>query len=155
MGRIQASVRQRHSALGIWLSYIAAGMLVLMVVLQLFSYESTVEMLASLIPDTFAFSAPAITAIIVTLEVFSLPYLLPVAVSRLAWQCALVMSWLVPLLWITLMLMALSPVETTGLVPIFGATLAMDLGTGSVCIMLALLSVIATVTVSDYAPRQG
>lgn len=155
MQRIQAFVHQRSSRLATWLAYATAGLITAMVVLQLFAFESMAGALAVLLPEGLVRSAPVIAAFIVILEVFALPYFLPVAVSWLAWRCALVMSWLVPLVWLAIMFVALGIGDVGLAVPIFGTKLDMDLGVVPVCLMLGLLSVIATITTIDYRQRQG
>lgn len=155
MQKVQASVHQRSSGLATILAYAAAALITVMAVSQLFAYESMATALAVLLPDGLTRSASVVTALIVILEVFALPYLLPVAVSRLAWLCALVMSWLVPLVWLAIMFVALGAGETALAVPVFGAKLDLDLGIVPVCLMLGLLSVIATITTIDHRQRRG
>ena len=154
MKRIHASVYHRSTRLATVLAYGTAAVLVVMLALQLFSYESLGNALLVLLPTGFIRSVPVITALLVIIELFALPYFLPIALSPLARYCALACAWLVPLLWIGLMMVGLDP-ALTATVPLFGTKLGLDMGVVPVCLMLVMLSCVATISSLDYRQHKS
>jgi hypothetical protein len=81
-----------------WGAWVYAGILVSMVLLQLFAFEK-------FLPLIEAYGIPGgdgVAALIVVLEVFSLPFLLRMPLSPLARICSMAGSMIVPLAWFAL-----------------------------------------------------
>jgi hypothetical protein len=120
-----------------------AIVLVVMAVLQLFSYEHFAAVF-----DTFRFpggqiSSVVAVALLVTLEVAALPFLLSMQLSRAARVISMVACWLVAIAWLKISLWTLlmvGVVENSGLL---GATIAVPGGTWLVFFSLGLCTLAA------------
>ncbi len=84
-----------------------AAILVVMVVAQLFSFEKFIPLIADYWLPGGQGTTVLVAGVIVTTEVFALPYLLRMPLSPLMRACSIGCSFVVPLLWLWLSLRAL------------------------------------------------
>lgn len=102
MKRITATLMTRtgwHSALALFLG----ALWTVLLVLQLFWFEDMPAELGVLLPASWSRSAIVIGAVVATLELFTVAYFLPLALSMLARWCVRVVALLIPLLWSVLL----------------------------------------------------
>lgn len=98
MKRIIPTVFHRNG-LHLYLSLALGGVMLVLTLLQLFSYEDMPSVLSVLLPNDWISNASIVMACIVTIEVFAIPYFLPLALSPLARLCSAVFALFVPLVW--------------------------------------------------------
>jgi len=154
MRKVTAHLYKRSDAFVERLAYVAAFLITIMLVSQLFSYDSMVDSLGVLLPAAWARSLPVILALVVVVELFALPYFLPIALSRLARICAAVCSWLVPLGWMAIMYIALgNGVQAS--VPLLGGHLDIALGVVPVCLVFILLVFVGAISSFDAKSRRS
>ncbi len=153
MKKITSRLYIRKDRLASALSYGAAFVIVVMLTLQLFGYDMMTDILGVLLPAGWVRSLPVILAVIVVIELLSLPYFLPIALSKLARIFAWIFAWLVPLVWLGVMFIALDSVEQAT-VPLFGNHVDIPLGLPSVSMMFLLLAVVGTLTSLDIKARR-
>jgi len=121
------------------ISLLFAGVLVVMVVAQLFTFEDflkTIEMMN--LPFGMALSF-ALGPLIVVSEVFALPFLLRMQLSIAFRYLSMFLSWLAVAVWLCITVwLAVSyvPVETVGFL---GSVVNLAPGWWSVCISIALV----------------
>ncbi len=109
--------KKPRSVLAAQVAYLYAGLIVLMVVAQLFSFDGFLGVLATYKLPFTVFSAYMIGALLVSSSVFALPFLLRMTVSEAFRAFSMVCSWLVAIIWILLvgwLASAAPPVETVG-----------------------------------------
>lgn len=115
-----------------------AAVLVVMVVAQLFTFESFHQVIAAMrLPGGDAV-APVQAAIIVTLEVLALPFLLSMRLSPAMRVVSMVSGWLVILAWLKAALwenLSSHDIVSSGLL---GDTIPLPVGWWSVLFLLAL-----------------
>lgn len=125
------------------MSLLAAGIITLMAVTQLFTFEDFPAVVSALWIPGGAAVAQTIAAILVVVEVLSLPFLLSLRLSPLFRLVSMVLGWGVALLWVTLTvwenLMAGS-ISNSG---VLGATIPLPAGWWSVLFSIALAVLIA------------
>ena len=82
------------------LSWIVAGMLLVMLLSQLYGYEAFAALLFDIVPFHDSTQTIIFAAFIVTLELLALPYLLEMRLSKLMRFCSAVSGLLVGLFWL-------------------------------------------------------
>ncbi len=118
-------------------SIITAGVLVVLAVSQLFSFEDFPGVLASLwLPGGDAM-ARMLAALIVSVEVLAVPFLLSMKLSPAMRAFSMVMGWLVAATWIKLTLWENLTTNAITNVGLLGATVPLPTGWWSVCFALA------------------
>lgn len=132
----QALKSRNETAQSVALFY--AGLLVVMAVGQLFSFEKFIPLLESFgLPGGHG-TATAIAGMIVVSEVFVLPFLLRMWVSPLLRVVSMILGWIVPLLWILLTVWLNVTATMAESVGIFGTKVALPVGWWAVCYAVAL-----------------
>ncbi len=133
------------------IAWIYAALLVVMVVAQLFSFEKFIPLIGDYWLPGGQGTTALVAGLIVTTEVFALPYLLRMPLSPLMRVCSIGCSFVVPLLWLWLSLHALldSSVGTNG--GILGVKVAIPLIL-QLAVSLALL-VLASVSYYGLSGR--
>ncbi len=119
-------------------SLLAATILAVMVLAQLFSFEDFPAVISSLWLPGGEFTAKVSTAVLVTAEVLALPFLLSLRLSPLFRIVSMVLGWAVVLLWTSLTVwenLVIGAISNSGL---FGATIPLPVGWWSVLFSLAL-----------------
>ncbi len=147
MKRIEATVYYRTSRFGQGLAYLAAFILLMMALMQLFDFEKTRDALEVLLPAGMVKSILPLASLMVVMEVFALPYFLAVPLSKLARWCALGCAIVVPLAWIAVMIAGLEFKGSN--VPMFGSIIQLPLGIGSLLFALVVLALVMSVAVRD------
>ena len=120
------------------ISYLAAGFVVTMAVAQLFTFENFPALITSLWLPGGEVMAKSLAAIIVTIEVLALPFLLSMTLSPLFRVVSMGLGWLTVLIWVILSLwenLMRGSISSSG---IFGATIPLPVGWWSVLFSLAL-----------------
>ncbi|MDN5275667.1 MAG: rane protein of unknown function [Candidatus Saccharibacteria bacterium] len=79
-----------------WLALGYAGLLTILALTQLYSFEDDILLFGNALPDGFAFVAP----LIVVSEVFALPYLLRLQLSPAMRVLSMGLGWVAALSWI-------------------------------------------------------
>ena len=113
-----------------------AGVLAVLALAQLFSFEAFIDILPAALYMGFGASAALVAPLIVVVEVFSLPYLLRMAVSPALRWVSLVFGWLVPLFWLGVAVIAGPEVANTG---ILGDVIALS---ATETLLLSLLMIV-------------
>lgn len=147
MKSIKATVYHRKSHINQAVAYGVASILLIMVLMQLFDFEHSRQALSALLPADMEVAVLPIFSLIVTLEVFALPYFLPFPLSKLARWCALACGLFAPLAW--LLIIALGRAHHGANVPLLGSIIHMPLGFGSLCFVLVVLALVIGVAVRD------
>ena len=98
MRHVEATIFRRSGA-QLWLSLAIAFVFVCFTLLQLFSFEDMTSVIQVLLPANTSINAQVLITFIVVLEVFAVPYFLPIALSPLARICAGVCAVIVPVVW--------------------------------------------------------
>ncbi len=99
------------------ISIVYAGLLVVMAVAQLYTFESFLELLQGMELPVSAGVSVALGSIIVVREVFALPFLLRMSLSKAFRYVSMFLGWLTAALWLfitTWVVAANAPVETVG-----------------------------------------
>lgn len=120
------------------ISYLATGFIVIMVVAQLFSFENFPALIANLWLPGGEPAARVAAALVVILEVLSLPFLLSMTLSPLFRLVSMGVGWLVGFTWIILSLWENLMAGTISASGIFGATIPLPVGWWSVFFSVAL-----------------
>lgn len=121
----------------------AVGVLVVMAVTQLFSFEDFPNVLASLwLPGGDAM-ARTLAALIVSMEVLAVPFLLSMRLSPAMRVLSMIMGWLVAATWLKLTLWENLTTNTISNAGLLGATIRLPAGWWSVCFALAFGVLIA------------
>lgn len=115
-----------------------AGILVTMVVAQLFSFEKFIPLIESFQLPGGVGAGTLVACLIVVAEVFALPFLLRMRTSPLMRVVSMVCGWLVPLLWLLLALWLNVAVVATDNVGVFGTKLQTPVGWWAVLYSAAL-----------------
>ncbi len=110
----------------------------MLVVVQLFTFEKFGDVLRVMWPPGGTTNAPVYAALIVTFEVFSVPFLLRMTLSPLMRITSMVSGWLVIIAWLTLFVWQLSSGNVIANSGILGATVSVPVGWWSVFVMLGL-----------------
>jgi len=84
------------------ISYAYAFLLVLFVVCQLFTFDEFLSLLTSFSLPGGEITARILGCVLVTSEVFALPFLLRFSLSNFMRNICMVLSWLVPAIWLFL-----------------------------------------------------
>lgn len=82
--------------------------------------------------------AKLLAALVVTAEVFAVPFLLCMRLSPLMRVCSMVLGWLSIAWWLYVLVWENVTVTALGSNGLFGATLTLPLGWWSVCFMLGV-----------------
>lgn len=115
-----------------------AGMFTVMAVAQLFTFEDFPALIADFLLPSGSKMAPLIAALIVTFEIFAIPFLLGMALSPLMRWVSMVFGWLVVAMWvfISLWLNLTDTVATTA--GFLGTTVKIPIGWWAVFFSLGL-----------------
>ena len=125
------------------ISYLATGFITVMVVMQLFTFENFPALITSLWLPGGEGAAKILAAIVVTLEVLALPFLLRMTLSPLFRMTSMVFGWLVAAIWIFLSLWENLMVSSISVSGIFGTTIPLPVGWWNVLLSVALGILIA------------
>lgn len=120
------------------IAYIFAGILVILAFCQLFNFGDFLKLLVS-----FNFPGGKVIAyltggLIVTIEVFSLPFLLRLKLSQTMRVVSMVCSWLVPLAWLKLALWLVLTSNTVANFGILGTVVKLTPGWWAVFVSIAI-----------------
>ncbi len=105
-----------------------AGILTMMVVAQLFSFEEFIPLIESFNLPGGAGAGTVIACLIVVAEVFALPFLLRMRTSPLMRVISMLCGWLVPLLWLGITIWLNIADVQTGNVGLLGTKLELPVG---------------------------
>src|ERR1700757_4232033 len=125
------------------IAWLYAGVLTVMAVGQLFSFEKFTPLIDSYWLPGGHGTGMLVACLIVITEVFALPFLLRMDLSPLMRWFSLVCSALVPLLWLSILLFEMSThwiLLNSGL---FGTKVAIPSGMGAVTLVVILLGLAA------------
>jgi hypothetical protein len=119
-----------------------AAVLVVMVVAQLFTFETFPNVIAGMWLPGGETVAPIRAAVIVTLEVFALPFLLSMRLSPAMRVASMVVGWMVILAWLVTALWTNLSSHVVANNGMLGDTVSLPVGWWSVlfCISLGLLA---------------
>ncbi len=117
---------------------IFAVILVIMVVAQLFTFEDFPALIADYLLPTGTRLAPMLAAIIVSVEVLALPFLLGMAVSPLMRWLSMVCGWVAVAIWIKISLWLVITMNVATNAGILGATIKVPIGWWTVLFSLLL-----------------
>lgn len=120
------------------ISLVLAGIMTVLAVAQLFTFEKFGDVLRVMWLPGGATYAPLYAALIVTFEVFSVPFLLRMTLSPLMRITSMVSGWLVITAWLMLFLWQLLSGNVIVNSGILGATVSVPVGWWSVFVMLGL-----------------
>ena len=134
-------------------SLLAAAIIAVMVLTQLFSFEDFPAVISSLWLPGGEFTTKVLTAILVIAEVLALPFLLALRLSPLFRVVSMTLGWIVVLLWTLLTVWENLAVGTISNSGIFGATIPLPVGWWSVLFSLALGVLVAWLLVSQSLSR--
>lgn len=124
------------------ISILAAAILIIMVVTQLFTFEDFPSVLAMLGFPGGNFTAKVLATVLVISEVFALPFLLAMPLSPLFRVASMILGWFAAVAWLKISLWENLVVHGSSGSSIFGATLPMPIGWWSVFFSLALFVLI-------------
>lgn len=139
------SVSAYARALGV--SY--AGLLTILALAQLFTFEDFIEILPAAVGAPNSQYAGLLAPLIVVCEVFALPYLLRMSVSPAFRGVSMVFGWLVPLFWLIVAITGGVMALNTG---ILGSLVMMD--AANTMILSLLLFVIGAYVQYHFFRRQ-
>lgn len=115
-----------------------AGILAVMVVLQLFSFEKFIPLIATYWLPGGHGTATLVAGVLVVTEVFALPFLLQMPLSRLMRIVSMVCGWLAVSLWLKLSLWANLTLNSVDNVGFFGTSVNLPVGWWAVLFTAAL-----------------
>jgi hypothetical protein len=115
-----------------------AAMLVVLAVAQLFTFEQFAEVFIAMALPGSDVLAPVYGAVIVTLEVFALPFLLAMRLSTAMRIFSMVVGWLAIAVWLFLSVWGASMGEIAANSGLLGATVVLPVGWWSVSFSIAL-----------------
>lgn len=115
-----------------------AGILLLMALGQLFSFEKFIPLIESYQLPGGAGAALIVACVLVILEVFSLPFLLRMKLSKLMRVVSMVAGWLVVASWLKLALWANLVVNDVDNIGLFGVHVPLPVGWWVVLVVVAL-----------------
>lgn len=92
-----------------------AGVLTLLALAQLYTFEKFIEILPSAVSSEGGVALYLLAPLIVVLEIFSLPYLLRLTVSPAFRFVSRVFGWLVPIFWVGIGILSGVAIENTGI----------------------------------------
>ncbi|MFZ1360579.1 MAG: hypothetical protein WAS27_00910 [Candidatus Saccharimonadales bacterium] len=128
-------------------SLACAGLLTIMLVSQLFTFEETVAVMEGL------GLSKVILSVIVSMELFALPFLLRMRLSPLMRIVSMTTGWVVAVAWLAIAITSLS-LHTYEGVGLFGTVLPLPVGVVSMLYVLLLSGLLLWVTVAGW-PLQG
>lgn len=141
---VQAT-RLHRKGLALWVALIAAGIVIVLAVAQLFAYETFSDVLVHNLSLSSASSQVAIiTGLIVVAEVVAVAQLLDVPLSRLGRWCSRLAGLFVPVAWMAIMI-----VKGSGDSSLFGSKIHMPIGVVSYGLMALLLILVLIVMIID------
>lgn len=147
MNQVTATIFRRSGKHQIY-SLALACAFVVMALLQLFSLEDMPTALSVLLPAGFVMNTHALMALIVVIEVFAIPYFLPIALSPLARLCAAICALLTPLVWGGLNLYTAS-VNQAANAGFLSPKLHLEAGFGSIFMLAALYAAVVGLMIWD------
>lgn len=116
----------------------AAALILVMAVAQLFAFEDFPAVIDDFWLPFDDRASQLIAALIVTLEVTALPFLLSMRVSPLARMTSMVAGWMLVVVWLALLLWQNVSVNVIANNGLLGETVSLPVGVWSIFIMLAL-----------------
>lgn len=120
-------------------AYVYAGVLVVMAVAQLFSFEKFIPLIESYwLPGGYG-TASLVAGIVVIAEVFAVPYLLRMPLSPLMRWFSLVCGLLVPIIWTILAISAISTTNALHNSGMLGTKIVIPAGWTQLFVSIALL----------------
>lgn len=127
--------RTRHSAN---IALFFAGIVLVMALGQLFSFEKFIPLIESYELPGGAGTALIVACVLVTLEVFALPFLLRMQLSKLMRTVSMVAGWLVVTAWLKLVVWANLTVNEVDNIGLFGVHVPLPVGWWAVLFVIAL-----------------
>lgn len=115
-----------------------AGPLTLMVVAQLFTFEDFPDVIANMWLPGGEGVADVLAALVVSAEVFSLPFLLGMRLSAAMRVVSMVLGWSVVVFWIAVSLWQNITISVIGNTGILGDTVSLPVGWWSVFVFIAV-----------------
>jgi type III secretory pathway component EscU len=113
-------------------------MLIIFVLCQLFTYDGFIRLLESFWLPGGATTARLLGSVIVVCELFALPFLLRMDLSRLMRIISMVLGWVVPAIWILLTLWINLTVNAISNVGFLGSVIKIQPGWWAVCMSVGL-----------------
>ncbi len=129
---------QPKSADSVKAAYLYAVILVVIVLAQLFTFEKFTTLMISFNFLGGEMSGRLATSLIVIFEVFALPFLLRLRLSKLMRVTSMVFSWLVPLFWLKSSLWVLLTNDSIVNIGLLGTAVKLPPGWWAVCVSIAL-----------------
>lgn len=120
------------------ISLALAGLLIIMVVAQLFTFEDFPDVIANMWLPGGEGLASVIAAVIVIMEVFALPFLLGMRLSAAMRTASMVLGWMVIVTWTAISLWQNGSVNIIGNAGILGDTVPLPVGWWSVFVFVAI-----------------
>lgn len=115
-----------------------AGLILIMALGQLFSFEKFIPLIESYGLPGGEGAAVLVACVIVILEVFSLPFLLRMKLSKLMRMVSMIAGWLVVVVWLKLVLWANIAVNDVDNIGLFGVHVSLPVGWWAVLVVAAL-----------------
>lgn len=120
-------------------AFLFAGVLVIMVVGQLFAFEKFIPLIEKYeLPGDYA-TALIIASVLVVLEVFALPFLLRMKTSRLMRVVSMVCGWMVASIWFKLTLWANLAPNSVDNIGFLGSYVLLPVGWWAVAVAGAMI----------------
>jgi len=116
---------------------------ILMLVAQLFTYEDFPAVLSGMWLPGGSKAATILAAVIVIVELFSLPFFLRMRVSLLMRFVSMIMGWLVVSMWLFITIWQNTTVNAIGNAGVLGATVRVPTGWWTTLIFIALGTLVA------------
>ncbi|MFI5212810.1 MAG: hypothetical protein ACHQTE_02520 [Candidatus Saccharimonadales bacterium] len=127
-------------------SLVLAGIFAVMAVAQLFTYEDFPAALSGYWLLGGQVSVHLVAALLVTFEVFTLPFLLRMRVSPLMRLMSLAFAWLAAAVWLVLSLWVVTTTNALTNAGLLGATVRLTPGWWQVVFSVALLALVGFIT---------
>lgn len=133
-----ASVNKPKTGESQQIAYAYAGILVIILVAQLFTFDKFLILLESFWLPGGVLIAHLVGSVIVCIELLALPFLLRLNLSPLMRIVSMVSGWLVPIVWLKLALWLIFTVNAVSNFGLLGTTISMIPGWWTVFICIAI-----------------
>lgn len=130
-GQVKSSDSQK-------IAYIYAFVLVIFVICQLFTYDDFIRLIESFWLSGSLQLANFLGCLIVTSELFALPFLLRMDLSPLMRIISMVLGWIAPIIWLVLMLWINLTINAISNVGFFGSLVRLTPGWWAVYLSFAM-----------------
>lgn len=128
------------------LSYLLAGFIVIMLVAQLFTFDTFIDFFTGMyLPVSYAF-AFSLAPLIVALELFSLPFLLHMKLSPAFRWLSMVCGWLAMIVWLYMSVWTTTVSHGASSVGFLGTVIDITPGWWSVFLMISICIITAWVS---------